>query len=132
MASHATGPYLFVAEAVLPYLHELDARGVIDLLADRVPGTLPALDTAGPGFFATSGTARRPEQGRGPYAPVLPRPNWPAGRRVHAYRYPITLAGLSEDLVAQMPLPYQQMVSAIAARRRPRAEDYRLSLLRLP
>ncbi|MFJ6690558.1 hypothetical protein [Streptomyces sp. NPDC091294] len=35
-------------------------------------------------------------------------------------------------LVAQLPLPYQQMVSAMAAQRLPQAEGYRLNLLRLP
>ncbi|MER6619229.1 hypothetical protein [Streptomyces sp. NPDC000931] len=39
---------------------------------------------------------------------------------------------LSEDLVAQSPLPYQQTVSAMAAQRLPQAEGYRLNLLCLP
>ncbi|NEE39742.1 class I SAM-dependent methyltransferase, partial [Streptomyces sp. SID7982] len=53
VASHSSGPHLFVAEAVLPYLHEPDVRQVFDLLGDAFPGSLLALDTAGPGFFGT-------------------------------------------------------------------------------
>ncbi|MFH9821565.1 class I SAM-dependent methyltransferase [Streptomyces sp. NPDC017230] len=133
VASHAAGPYLFVAEAVLPYLREPDVRGVIDLLADRFPGALLALDTAGPGFFDTQEqhdalskvTARMHW-----YCPDPARlADWRPGAHVLASH---TLTSLPEDLVAQLPLPYQQMVSAIAAQRLPQAEGYRLSLMRLP
>ncbi|MEU2495379.1 hypothetical protein [Streptomyces sp. NPDC007883] len=53
VASHAAGRYLFLAEAVLPHLDEADVRRVVDLLADRFPGSLLALDTAGPGLSGT-------------------------------------------------------------------------------
>ncbi|MFJ4333074.1 MULTISPECIES: hypothetical protein [unclassified Streptomyces] len=55
--------------------------------------------------------------------------DWRPGARVLASH---TLTSLPEELVAQLPLPYQQMVSAMAAQRLPQAEGYRLNLLRLP
>jgi O-methyltransferase involved in polyketide biosynthesis len=133
VASHATGPYLFVAEAVLPHLQEPDVRGVTDLLADHFPGALLALDTAGPGFFDTQEQhdalskveARMHWHCPGPAQLV----DWRPGAHVLASH---TLTSLPEDLVAQLPLPYQQMVTAIAAQRLPQAEGYRLNLLRLP
>ncbi|MEJ1202342.1 MULTISPECIES: class I SAM-dependent methyltransferase [unclassified Streptomyces] len=133
VASHATGPYLFVAEAVLPYLHEPDVRGVIDLLADHFPGALLALDTAGPGFFDTQEQHDALSKVEARMHWYCPGPaqlvDWRPGAHVLASH---TLTSLPEDLVAQLPLPYQQMVSAIAAQRLPQAEGYRLNLLRLP
>ncbi|MBD0417857.1 class I SAM-dependent methyltransferase [Streptomyces sp. TRM S81-3] len=133
VASHATGPYLFVAEAVLPYLHEPDVRRVIDLLADRFPGALLALDTAGPGFFDTQEQHDALSKVEARMHWYCPDPaqlaDWRPGTRVLASH---TLTSLPEDLVAQLPLPYQQLVSAIAAQRLPQAEGYRLNLLRLP
>ncbi|MEU8649641.1 class I SAM-dependent methyltransferase [Streptomyces sp. NPDC048737] len=133
VASHAIGPYLFVAEAVLSCLHEPDVREVIDLLVDHFPGALLALGTAGLGFFDTQEqhdvlskvTARMHW-----YCPAPAQlADWWPGARVLASH---TLTSLPEDLVAQSPLPYQQMVSAMAAQRLPQAEVYRLNLLRLP
>ncbi|MEV7020336.1 hypothetical protein [Streptomyces sp. NPDC093991] len=43
-----------------------------------------------------------------------------------------TLTSPPEDLTAQLSLPHQQMVSAVAAQRLPRAEGHRFNLLRLP
>ncbi|WP_338895157.1 metal ABC transporter permease [Streptomyces sp. TG1A-60] len=69
VAAHSGGPYLFVAEAVLPFLTEADVHHVIDLLATRFPGSTLALDTAGPGIVDTqdqhdalSGEVGRDEQ----------------------------------------------------------------------
>ncbi|MFD0426261.1 hypothetical protein [Streptomyces parvus] len=36
---------------MLPHPHEPDVRQAFDLLGERFPGSLLALDTAGPGFF---------------------------------------------------------------------------------
>ncbi|MEW1868188.1 hypothetical protein AB0420_08415 [Streptomyces caelestis] len=120
-ASHTTGPHLLAAEAVLPYLHEPDVRGVIDLLADRFPGALPALDTAGPGFF----DAQEQHDALGKVAARMHRhcpdpaqlADWRPGARVPASH---TLAGLPEPLVAQLPRSCRQLVPAIAAQRLPR------------
>ncbi len=133
VASRSTGPYLFVAEAVLPFLHEPDVRRVVDLLADRFPGALLALDTAGPGFFDTQeqhDALGRVEARMHWHCPDPARlADWRPGSRVLASH---TLTSLPEPLVAQLPLPCRQMVSALAAQRLPQAEGYRLSLLRLP
>lgn len=56
-------------------------------------------------------------------------PTWAAKVASHATG---PYLSLPEELVAQLPLPYQQMVSAMAAQRLPQAEGYRLNLLRLP
>ncbi|WP_037844166.1 class I SAM-dependent methyltransferase [Streptomyces sp. NRRL S-455] len=133
VASRADGPCLFVAEAVLPYLHEPDVRRVVDLLADRFPGSLMALDTAGPGFFDT-------QEQHDALSKVDARMHWycpdPAGladwRPGTGMLASHTLTSLPGPLLAELPLPYQQMVSAIAAQRLPQAEGYRLNLLRLP
>ncbi|MFD5493842.1 hypothetical protein ACFYY3_33565 [Streptomyces sp. NPDC001812] len=82
VASHATGPYLFVAEAVLSCLHEPGVREVIDLLADHFPGALLAPGTAGLGFFDT-------QEQHDVLSKVMTRlhwhcpapPNWPTGGR---------------------------------------------------
>ncbi|MFI0446482.1 class I SAM-dependent methyltransferase [Actinomadura sp. 6N118] len=47
------GPYFLAAEAVLAYLPEKDVRHAIDLLAERFPEALLALDTTGPGMVET-------------------------------------------------------------------------------
>ncbi|MGW1007925.1 class I SAM-dependent methyltransferase [Streptomyces sp. NPDC002520] len=84
VASHAAGPFLFVAEAVLPYLHEPDVRRVIDLLADGFPGALLALDTAGPGFFGSQ--EQHDALSKAVCTGTAPtRLNWPIGGRGHAY-----------------------------------------------
>lgn len=53
VASGSAAPYFFAAEAVLPFLTADDVRGVVDVIAERFPGSLPALDTAGPGVVGT-------------------------------------------------------------------------------
>ncbi|MEU9731664.1 class I SAM-dependent methyltransferase [Streptomyces sp. NPDC048002] len=133
VAAHAEGPCLFVAEAVLPYLPEPDVRRVVDLLADRFPGSLLALDTAGPGFFDTQETHDALSKVDARMQWYCPDPaqlaDWRPGTRVVASH---TLTSLPAPLLAQLPLPYQQMVAAIAAQRLPQAEGYRLNLLSLP
>ncbi len=133
VASRTDGPYLFVAEAVLPYLHEPDVRRVLDLLSDRFQGSLLALDTAGPGFFDTQEqhdalskvAARMHWYCPGPAGPAA----WRPGVRVLASH---TLTSLSRTLVDELPVPYREMLSVLAAQRLPQAEGYRLNLLRLP
>ncbi|MFJ2699298.1 class I SAM-dependent methyltransferase [Streptomyces rochei] len=133
VASRAEGPYLFVAEAVLPYLHESDVRRAVDLLCDRFPGSLPALDTAGPGFFDT-------QEEHDALSKVAARMQWycpdPAGLAdwrpgVHVVASH-TLTSLPGPLVDELPVSYREMLSVLAAQRLPQAEGYRLSLLRMP
>ncbi|MER7899270.1 class I SAM-dependent methyltransferase [Streptomyces sp. NPDC096046] len=133
VASRTDGPYLFVAEAVLPYLHEPDVRRVVDLLSGRFPGALLALDTAGPGFFDT----QEQHDALGKVAACMhwycPDPAglaaWRPGVQVLASH---TLTSLPGPLVDELPVSHQEMLSALAAQRLPQAEGYRLNLLRLP
>ncbi|CAK7286796.1 class I SAM-dependent methyltransferase [Streptomyces misionensis] len=133
VASHATGPYLFVPEAVLPYLHEPDVRRVIDLLAGHFPGALLARDTVGPGFFDAQeqhDALSKVEARMNWYCPGPAQlVDWRPGAHVLASHI---LTSLPEESVAQLPVPWQQMVSAMAAQRLPQAEGYRLNFLRLP
>ncbi|MFF9120472.1 class I SAM-dependent methyltransferase [Streptomyces massasporeus] len=133
VASHTDGPCLFVAEAVLPYLHQPDVRRVVDLLADHFPGSLMALDTAGPGFFDTQEQHDALSKVDARMHWYCPDPaqlaDWRPGTGMLASH---TLTSLPGPLLAELPLPYQQMVSALAAQRLPQAEGYRLNLLRLP
>ncbi|EFL43439.1 hypothetical protein [Streptomyces griseoflavus] len=52
--------------------------------------------------------------------------------RVEARMHGYCLNRLNWATGGQVPLPLQHMVSAVAARRLPQAEGYRLTLLRLP
>ncbi|MFE7897765.1 class I SAM-dependent methyltransferase [Streptomyces sp. NPDC057424] len=133
VASRTDGPYLLVAEAVLPYLYESDVRRVVDLLSDRFPGSLLALDTAGPGFFDT-------QEEHDALSKVAARMHWccPDLAGLDAWRPGVhvlashTLTSLPHPLVDELPAPYQERLSVLAAQRLPQAEGYRLNLLRLP
>ncbi|MER7775878.1 class I SAM-dependent methyltransferase [Streptomyces sp. NPDC096191] len=134
VTSDAGGPYLFLAEAVLPYLDEADVRQVVDLLADRFPGALLALDTAGPGFFDTQeehDALSRVEARMHWFCPDLPAQlaHWRPGADMMASH---TLTSLPASLLAHLPLPYRQMVTALSAQKLPQAEGYRFNLVRLP
>ncbi|MFJ4653190.1 class I SAM-dependent methyltransferase [Nocardia sp. NPDC088792] len=45
--AEAPGPYLFIAEGVLPYFDESEARKVLTTMVERFPGSLIAFDTCG-------------------------------------------------------------------------------------
>ncbi|MGW3968825.1 class I SAM-dependent methyltransferase [Streptomyces ardesiacus] len=126
------GPYLFLAEAVLPYLPETDVRRTVDLLADRFPGSLLALDTAGPGFFDTQEDHDALGKVEARMRWYCPDPgqltDWRPGSEVLASH---TLTSLPGPLLAELPVPYQEMVAAITAQHLPQAEGYRLNLVRL-
>lgn len=133
VAAHSGGPYLFTAEAVLPYLQETDVRNVIGLLADRFPGSLLALDTSGPGHFDAQ---NQPDA----LGKVDARMRWNCAdpARLAAWRPGVeilashTLGGLPSPVYDDLPAPVQEMVSGLAAQRLPQVEDYRLNLVRLP
>ncbi|WP_308405572.1 hypothetical protein [Streptomyces sp. 404i] len=133
VAPHSSEPYLFVAEAVLPYLHEPEVRQVFGLLADRFPGSLLALDTAGPGFLDTQEQHDALSKVEARMRWYCPDPadltDWHPGTEVVASH---TLTSLPDPLLAELPAVHQQMMPALAEQRLPQAEGYRLSLLRLP
>ncbi|MFJ1733652.1 hypothetical protein [Streptomyces sp. NPDC088254] len=134
VTSGTDGPYLFVAEAALLYLDEAAVHQVVDLLTDRFPGCLLALDTAGPGFFDTQeqhDALSRVEARMRWHCPDVGTQlaHWSPGTETVASH---TLTSLPAPLPAQLPLPYRQMVSALASQKLPQAEGYRLGLMRLP
>lgn len=133
VAAHSDGPYFFAAEAVLPYLSETDVQGVIGLLADRFPGSMPALDTAGSGHFDTQDQhdALSKVDARMQWNCSHPArlAEWRPGARVIASH---TLSSLPAMMYDELPATTQEMLTGLAAQRLPRVEDYRLSLVQLP
>ncbi|MFJ9110235.1 hypothetical protein [Streptomyces sp. NPDC102283] len=115
-----------------PHLGRVQETLLVPLYA-RFPGSLLALDTAGPCFFDT-------QEQHDALSKVEARMHWycpdPAdlteghpGTEVVASH---TLTSLPCPLLAELPASYQQMVSALAEQRLPQAEGHRLSLLHLP
>lgn len=133
VASMAGGPYFFSAEAVLPFLDEADVRRVVRLLAERFPGALLALDTAGPAIVeaqdehdALSKVAARM---RWCCADPEVLTEWMPGARLLSTH---ALTGLPTELHGGLPAAYQDMLAGLAAQCLPQVEEYRLSLVQLP
>lgn len=126
------GPYFLAAEAVLPYLPEQDARRAIDLLAERFPGALLALDTTGPGMVDTqeSHDALSKVQARLSWNCPDPRllEDWHPGLRLLAS---YTFTTFPAEVHDALPAEYQQMITKMVELRLPQVEDYRLNLLQL-
>ncbi|MGW0840723.1 class I SAM-dependent methyltransferase [Streptomyces sp. NPDC002787] len=133
VAARSDGPYFFAAEAVLPYLEEGDVQHVIDLLADRFPGSLLALDTAGPGVIDTQdqhdALGKVEARMRWTCADPARLADWRPGAHLLASH---TLTSLPPQMHDELPAAYREMLSGLAAQRLPQVEDYRLNLIRLP
>ncbi|MEV0177518.1 class I SAM-dependent methyltransferase [Streptomyces sp. NPDC050803] len=133
VAEQSGGPYFFAAEAVLPFLEENDVRFVVDLVADRFPGSLLALDTAGPGIVSTQDRhdALSKVEARMRWSCATPAvlSEWRPGAQVLTSH---TLSTLPAPMRDQLPPAYQEMLAGLAAQQLPQVEEYRLSLLRLP
>jgi O-methyltransferase involved in polyketide biosynthesis len=133
VAELAEGPYFFSAEAVLPYFDEPQVRAVVDLLAERFPGSRLALDAAGPGLITTQDQHDVLSKVEARLQWVCPDPaileEWRPGVRLLASH---ALTALPPDMYAALPRPYQEMLTALAAQKLPRVEEYRLNLLQLP
>ncbi len=128
-ASHTIGPHLSVAAAALSCLHEPDARGVIDLPADPFPGA-----PAGPGhrLAAASSPLRTGTTFSARSRPYAPVPTLSAQLAGCSY-WGHTFTSLPQPVVAQSPLPYRQLVSAVVVRRPGfLRRGHQLNLLRLP
>ncbi|MGP4007563.1 class I SAM-dependent methyltransferase [Streptomyces sp. 4N124] len=127
------GPYFFAAEAVLPYLEEKDVQRVVDLLADRFPGSLLAFDTTGPGMIDTQDEhdALSKVDARLTWNCTDPArlAEWRPGVQVLASHTLVTLPSAMYD---ELPRGYQEMLTGLAAMKLPQVEDYRLNLVRLP
>ncbi|MEU0965060.1 class I SAM-dependent methyltransferase [Streptomyces sp. NPDC005917] len=133
VAAQSDGPYFFVAEAVLPFLRETEVRHVVGLLADRFPGSVLALDTAGAAFIDAQDRhdAMSRVEARMQWTCEDPAElaEWRPGTQVLASH---TLSSLPPRMYEELPTAYQEMLSGLAAQRVPQAEAYRLSLVRLP
>ncbi|RLL67603.1 class I SAM-dependent methyltransferase [Streptomyces sp. Z26] len=133
VVSHSQGPYLLVAEAVLPFLDEPEARGVFDLLAEHFPGALLALDTAGPGFFDNQDEHDALSKVQARMNWYCPDPadlaDWLPGLKVMASH---AVTDLPTPVMNQLPQRYQELVAAISAQHLPQVDGYRLNLVRLP
>lgn len=133
VAAESDGPYFFPAEAVLPYLAEPDVRHVVDLLAERFPGSLLALDTAGPSVISRQSEhdALSKVEAKMLWACADPADlaEWQPGARVLASH---TLTSLPPQMYDELPTAYREMLSGLAEQRLPQVEEYRLTLIQLP
>ncbi|MEO3840695.1 class I SAM-dependent methyltransferase [Streptomyces sp. CNZ287] len=127
------GPYFLAAEAVLPFLTETEAHGVVDLIAARFPGSLLALDTAGPGIVGAqeSHDALSKVGARMRWACADPAEvaDWCPGARLLASH---TLTSLPQHMHQALPAAYREMLATLAEHHLTQVEEYRLNLLRLP
>ncbi|MBV7694412.1 class I SAM-dependent methyltransferase [Streptomyces sp. TRM70350] len=133
VAARSDRPYFFAAEAVLPFLTAEQVRAVVDLLADRFPGSLLALDTAGPELVATQDQhdALSKVDARMQWSCADPAEltDWRPGARLLASH---TLSSLPAAMFDELPAAHQEMLSGLAEQRLPQVEKYRISLVRLP
>jgi hypothetical protein len=133
VASHTDGPYLFVTEDVQPYCTHPTCAGSSTCPPTASPVPCRPSTPPAPGFFDTHeqhDALSKVEARMHWYCPDMAQlADWRAGINVLASH---TLTNLPGPLLAELTLPYQQMVSALAAQRLPQAAGYRLNLLRLP
>jgi len=131
--SQADGPYFFAAEAVLPYLDEEEVRHVVDLIAERFPGSQLALDTNGPWIVDTQDQHDVLSKVKARFRWACTDPAdltaWRPGTRILATH---TLDALPPRMYEALPATYQKMLTDLAERRLPHVADYRLSLVQLP
>nr|WP_214661414.1 class I SAM-dependent methyltransferase [Streptomyces polyasparticus] len=133
VAGLAGGPYFFSAEAVLPFLEEQDVRGVVDMIAGRFPGSLLALDTAGPEFITTQdqhdALSKVEAKMRWACADPAELQKWQPGTRLLASH---TMTTLPQPMVDALPRASQEMLAGLADLRLPQVDAYRMNLLQLP
>ncbi|RFU84170.1 class I SAM-dependent methyltransferase [Streptomyces triticagri] len=127
------GPYLISAEAVLAFLSEESVRSVVQLVANRFPGALLAMDTSGTGIVAA-------QQQHDVLSKVDAVMNWAcddpsevAGWRPGAEVLGShTLTSLPPELYAALPAAYRAIVDELVPQQLMQVEQYRMSLIRLP
>lgn len=133
VASQARAPYFFAAEAVLPFLKEGEVRHVVDLIAERFPGSLLALDTSGPRIAETQDQhdvlSKVEARMQWACADPVELTAWQPGTRILASH---TLSALPSHMYEELPTAYQKMLTGLAEQRLPQVEEYRLTLLQLP
>ncbi|GAB2965452.1 class I SAM-dependent methyltransferase [Streptomyces pseudoechinosporeus] len=133
VAAGSDGPYFFAAEAVLPFLEEQDVRHVVDLIAERFPGSLLALDTAGPGIVGAQdqhdALSKVEARMRWTCADPAELADWRPGSRLLASH---RLTSLPPRMREELPAAYQEMLTGLADQRLPQVDEYWLSLVQLP
>ncbi|KDN73818.1 lipoprotein [Streptomyces olindensis] len=131
--SGTEGPYFFAAEAVLPYLEEAEVRGVVDLISERFPGSLLALDTNGPWVVDNQDQhdvlSKVEARFRWACADPAELSTWRPGTRVLASH---TLDALPSRMFEALPGTCRQMITDLAGRNLPHVKAYRLTLVQLP
>ncbi|MEV1084745.1 hypothetical protein AB0I98_42150 [Streptomyces sp. NPDC050211] len=105
----------------------------MDLLADRFPGSLLALETAGPGIIDTqdqhNALSKVDARMRWTCADPAEITSWHAGTQLLASH---TLTSLPPKTHAELPTHYQEMLADLATQQLAQVEEYRLNLVRLP
>ncbi|WP_059013562.1 class I SAM-dependent methyltransferase [Streptomyces specialis] len=129
---HSPGPCLFSAEAVLPFLHEADVRGVIERIAAAFPGSWLALDTISPPLLeaqdqhdALSKVEARMRWGCAD-ADIITA--WVPGSRLLGTH---TMSTLPPGVHDALPAPTRQMLTDLAHQHLPQVEGYRMHLIHL-
>lgn len=125
------GPYFLVAEAVLIYLEEEQVRSVFDLIADRLPGSRLALETAAAWMVdrqdshdvLSKMTARMSWRCDDPKTVE----NWRTGVQLEES---CTFARLPAPVGRGLPLSYRLLLRVMATVRRRDIEAYRFNLFR--
>ncbi|MFC5219901.1 class I SAM-dependent methyltransferase [Streptomyces coerulescens] len=125
------GPYFLAAEAVLIYLEEWQVRSVFDLIAERLPGALLALETA-------AGRMVDSQDSHDVLGKVAARMRWrcddPAA--LERWRPGVHLADsrsftrLPAPVARRLNTTYRLMLRAASALRRRDVEAYRFNLFR--
>jgi len=126
------GPYFLAAEAVLGFLPEDGVRRALDMLAERFPGALLALDTTGPGMVDTQDTHDALSKVSARLRWTCPDPKlleeWRPGNRLLASHIFTTMPAEVHDA---LPPRHQEMIAAMKQQDLPQVRDYRLNLLQL-
>jgi O-methyltransferase involved in polyketide biosynthesis len=126
------GPYFLAAEAVLVYLEEEQVRSVFDLIADRLPGTYLALETA-------SGHMVDHQDSHDVLSKVTARMRWRCDdpKEPEAWRDDVelvetcTFARLPAPVRSALPLPYRLLLRVMSTVKRREIEAYHFNLYRL-
>jgi O-methyltransferase involved in polyketide biosynthesis len=130
MVAAAPAPYMFVSEAVLPYLPEDQVRITLTQLADRFPGATIAFDTAG-------NTMIRSQDRNGSMKAVTARMQWTCDdpRRVESWGLRLldsrTFANPQPEVGKTWPARYRYGLPLLARIVPPIFNTYKLNLFSL-
>ncbi|MGH3915747.1 MAG: class I SAM-dependent methyltransferase [Pseudonocardiaceae bacterium] len=119
------GPYLFLSEAVLIYLAEVDVQRTLTQISVRFPTARLALDTAGPHMVAT-------QDRHDALSKVTARMRWSCDDPAQLEQWGLGLRLVASRTLAQppaaAPVGYRLMMPLIGAVWRRKFSSYRLNL----